>query len=172
MGGGVEQSATYKILDVHPIIGKALDKRAFFRTHAAAVWYNKLAGRTAKDEIAELKQASSQLNSKFEYRSLMNEITILDSSAASVIYAYTENGTVLIAFSLRPGVRGAIQIAKINAQFTPRTFVGGTYVCLSSGMDRDKIASAYIDDQGKVTVWFLEDLSYGERLTFVYPLRG
>lgn len=114
----------------------------------------------------------TQLNSKIKYRSIVDQITILDSSAASVIYAYVENGIVLIAFSLRPGVHGSIQIAKVNSQFAPRTFAGGTYICLSSGVDRDKIPSAYIGAEGNITVWFLEDLSYGERLTFVYPLRG
>lgn len=52
--GGGEQTATYKILNVHPIINGILDKLAFFRTHAAAVWYNKLAGRTVEDEIEDL----------------------------------------------------------------------------------------------------------------------
>ena len=121
-------------------------------------------GKTASEAFAELY-------SKFGYRNIMNEITILDSSAASVISAYAENGSVLILFGLRTGVHGSIQIAEINTQFAPRVRVGGTYVCLSSGMDAQKIPSAYIDEQGKVTVWFLEDLSYGERLTFVYPLR-
>lgn len=53
--GGGEQTATYKIIDVYPIINGILDKLAFFRTHAAAVWYNKLAGRTVADEIEDLK---------------------------------------------------------------------------------------------------------------------
>ena len=53
--GGGEQTTTYKILNVHPIINGILDKLAFFRTHAAAVWYNKLAGRTVADEIGDLK---------------------------------------------------------------------------------------------------------------------
>ncbi len=33
-----------------------MDKLAFIRTHAAAVWYNKLAKRTVKDEIDDLKR--------------------------------------------------------------------------------------------------------------------
>ena len=53
--GGGEQTATYKIINVHPILNGILDKLAFFRTHAAAVWYNKLAGRTVADEIKDLK---------------------------------------------------------------------------------------------------------------------
>ena len=56
--GGGEQTTTYKILNVHPIINGILDKLAFFRTHAAAVWYNKLAGRTVADEIEDLKEVS------------------------------------------------------------------------------------------------------------------
>lgn len=47
--------AQYKAVDNHPILSGALDTLAFFRTHAAAVWYNKLAGRTVADEIEDLK---------------------------------------------------------------------------------------------------------------------
>ena len=56
IGGGVEQTSSYKVLNTYPIIGGILDKLAFIRTHAAAVWYNKLAKRTVKDEIDDLKR--------------------------------------------------------------------------------------------------------------------
>ncbi|MCI8558788.1 MAG: hypothetical protein HFI19_13710 [Lachnospiraceae bacterium] len=58
--GGGEQTASYKILNVHPIINGILDKLAFFRTHAAAVWYNKLAGRIVEDEIRDLKEKTGK----------------------------------------------------------------------------------------------------------------
>ena len=54
--GGGEQTSSYKVLNTYPIIGGILDKLAFIRTHAAAVWYNKLAKRTVKDEIDDLKR--------------------------------------------------------------------------------------------------------------------
>lgn len=37
-----------------------MDKLAFFRTHAAAVWYNKLAGRTVADEIRDLREKTGK----------------------------------------------------------------------------------------------------------------
>lgn len=49
-----EQSAEYKIVDAHPIIGGVLDKLAFFRTHASAVWYNKLKNITVLQQLDNL----------------------------------------------------------------------------------------------------------------------
>ena len=55
-------TATYKAVNVHPIINRVLDKLAFFRTHAAAVWYNKLAGQTVADKFGEVDEELSALN--------------------------------------------------------------------------------------------------------------
>lgn len=52
--GGGEQTVEYKIFNVNVIIGEVLSKFAFWRTHAKAVWYNKLANRTVADEINDL----------------------------------------------------------------------------------------------------------------------
>lgn len=52
--GGTEQSAQYKIVDAHPIIGGVLDKLAFFRTHASAVWYNKMKNITVLQKLDNL----------------------------------------------------------------------------------------------------------------------
>ena len=59
-----EQTATYKAVNVHPIISKVLDKLAFFRTHVSAVWYNKLANKTVKDKLDEIDTSISALSSK------------------------------------------------------------------------------------------------------------
>lgn len=48
------QSTQYKIVDAHPIIGGVLDKLAFFRTHASAVWYNKMKNITVLQKIDNL----------------------------------------------------------------------------------------------------------------------
>ena len=48
------QSADYKIVDAHPIIGGVLDKLAFFRTHASAVWYNKMKNITVLQKLDNL----------------------------------------------------------------------------------------------------------------------
>ena len=48
------QSTQYKIVDAHPIIGGVLDKLAFFRTHASAVWYNKMKNITVLQKLDNL----------------------------------------------------------------------------------------------------------------------
>lgn len=61
-GGG--QTATYKILEAHPILNGILDKLAFIRTHAAAVWYNKQDNETVNDKFDEVDESITQLNGK------------------------------------------------------------------------------------------------------------
>lgn len=58
-----DETATYKAVNVHPIISRVLDKIAFFRTHVSAVWYNKLANKTVKDKLDEIDTSISSLNS-------------------------------------------------------------------------------------------------------------
>ena len=62
-----DETATYKAVNVHPIISRILDKLAFFRTHVSAVWYNKLANKTVKDKLDEIDTSISSLNSKCSY---------------------------------------------------------------------------------------------------------
>lgn len=59
----VTETATYKLVDMHPILSGILNKLAYFRTHAAATWYNKLAGKTVKDKFDEVDTALEELNS-------------------------------------------------------------------------------------------------------------
>ena len=65
-----DETATYKAVNVHPIISRILDKLAFFRTHVSAVWYNKLANKTVKDKLDEIDTSISSLNSNSELKSL------------------------------------------------------------------------------------------------------
>lgn len=58
-----DETATYKAVNVHPIISRVLDKLAFFRTHVSAVWYNKLANKTVKDKLDEIDTSINSLNS-------------------------------------------------------------------------------------------------------------
>lgn len=60
-----DETATYKAVNVHPIISRVLDKLAFFRTHVSAVWYNKLANKTVKDKLDEIDTSISSLNSNY-----------------------------------------------------------------------------------------------------------
>lgn len=61
-----DETATYKAVNVHPIISRVLDKLAFFRTHVSAVWYNKLANKTVKDKLDEIDTSINSLNSSLE----------------------------------------------------------------------------------------------------------
>lgn len=59
-------NATYKFVETHPIIGGILNKLAYFKTHVAAVWYNKLAGITLKDKLDEVDTSISGINSNLK----------------------------------------------------------------------------------------------------------
>lgn len=59
-----EQTAEYKIINAHPIINGILNKLAFFRTHAAAVYYNRLANKTVKQKFDDVDAAVGELNEK------------------------------------------------------------------------------------------------------------
>ena len=59
-----EQTAEYKIINAHPIINGILNKLAFFRTHAAAVYYNRLANKTVKQKFDDEKIETYKLNEK------------------------------------------------------------------------------------------------------------
>lgn len=67
-----DQSEEYKIVDAHPIIGGVLDKMAFFRTHAAAVWYDRLRRKTIKDKIDEIDK---NISDKFNFFPILNQGT-------------------------------------------------------------------------------------------------
>ena len=112
-----------------------------------------------------------QLYSKFGYRDITDQITILDSALAGTVRAYTENGVVLITVSLRAGKHGSITIARINTLYAPRTYVVGSYDCLASSADAQKVNSLRVNSEGEISVWIEQDLSYSERISFVYPLR-
>ncbi|MCI9135323.1 MAG: hypothetical protein HFI31_14240 [Lachnospiraceae bacterium] len=66
--GGQEQTATYKAIPNHTIIGGILNKLSFGWGHAKATWYNKLAGKTVKDKFDETDTAIQDLSVKLEGR--------------------------------------------------------------------------------------------------------
>lgn len=108
-----EQNAQYKIVDAHPIIGGVLDKLAFFRTHASAVWYNKLKNITVLQKLdnlasnigvlsqlattdkSSLVNALNELNGKMAIRSLLFRENIPPNTE----YVYDDNvslGSILL----------------------------------------------------------------------------
>lgn len=62
--GGEQQTATYRSVDHHPILNKVLDKLAFFRTHAGAVWYNLQERKTLLAKLNEQDAVIEGLNAK------------------------------------------------------------------------------------------------------------
>lgn len=62
--GGEEQTLTYKAVDDHPVLNRVLDKLAFFRTHAGAVWYNLAERKTLLTKIKEQDEVIEGLNAK------------------------------------------------------------------------------------------------------------
>ena len=76
-----DETATYKAVNVHPIISRVLDKLAFFRTHVSAVWYNKLANKTVKDKLDEIDTSISSLNSKSTIKTEQLQLSAKVSSA-------------------------------------------------------------------------------------------
>ena len=84
-----DETATYKAVNVHPIISRILDKLAFFRTHVSAVWYNKLANKTVKDKLDEIDTSINSLNSRIDGTGWE---TLLEDGAS---YAKT-GGTVIV----------------------------------------------------------------------------
>ena len=62
--GGEQQTHTYKAVDNHPVLNRVLDKLAFFRTHAGAVWYNLQERKTLLSKLNEQDAVIEGLNAK------------------------------------------------------------------------------------------------------------
>lgn len=86
--GQVEE---YKLVNVHPIINGILDKTSFFRTHAGAVWYNRLKNITVLQKLDNLTTnigALTQLATKDKTSlvSAINEINDKLPISSKIIY--------------------------------------------------------------------------------------
>lgn len=57
VGTFTEDGVLYKIADAHPILNKQLDEKGWFRTCAAAVWYNIKQKVTVKQKIDSIDSA-------------------------------------------------------------------------------------------------------------------
>ena len=107
-----DTTATYKAVNVHPIINRVLDKLAFFRTHAAAVWYNKLAGQTVADKFGEVDTALSALNAKTEYSAQgiqvvkIGKVVTMQIVCSSTTYSQTGwNNIAVLPEEFKPAFR-------------------------------------------------------------------
>lgn len=146
-----EQTAEYKIINAHPIIGGILNKLAFFRTHAAAVYYNRLANKTVKQKFDDVDAAVGELNEK------LGKIRYLyypEIEQASSVTQYLENCTKMLLSSTIPNESTVIvQTSKEPNYYTiigsivyhHRVFYGIAY---ASNNSRYKI-SGKIDAESK-----------------------
>lgn len=153
---------------MHPIIGKVLDKWAFFRTHAAAVWYNKLAGRTVKDEIDEIKEFIA----KQSYKNIASEVVPEDKTKMTVSYAYTLNGVAVISLLLKSGIQpGSHPFRILNSGYFPSQTTYGIYASTQSALDSGKLNSATISSSGSGSIYIGEAITYdNEGVMFIYPV--
>lgn len=94
-----EQTAEYKIVNTHPIIGGILNKLAFFRTHASAVWYNRLANKTVKQKFDDVDSEVRELNEKLgKKQDSSTAITTSNISNQSVNHAVTAGSANAVAW--------------------------------------------------------------------------
>lgn len=97
-----DETATYKAVNVHPIISRVLDKLAFFRTHVSAVWYNKLANKTVKDKLDEIDTSISSLNSNIIQAEIFNETVTCEANTQKMVTGYIiPEGYTLICFDIQ-----------------------------------------------------------------------
>ena len=62
--GGTEQTLTYKRVADHPILNGMRDIKAFFTTHAGAVWYNLAERQTLLAKLNEMDTVIAQLKAR------------------------------------------------------------------------------------------------------------
>lgn len=58
----------YKAVDSHPILNKILDAKAFFTTHASAVWYSVKDNKSVKDKLDEIDNTIEALRTPQMHR--------------------------------------------------------------------------------------------------------
>ena len=125
-----DETATYKAVNVHPIISRVLDKLAFFRTHVSAVWYNKLANKTVKDKLDEIDTSINSLNSRPKISAGTIEPNENQSFTGSIVVVICYvNDTYYKIFGFRPGV--VTTLAGDTSQITATAY-GNTYTISSS----------------------------------------
>lgn len=136
-----DETATYKAVNVHPIISRVLDKLAFFRTHVSAVWYNKLANKTVKDKLDEIDTSISSLNSNLDSRgqffSNYKKVAAIEGKYNDIVSLNLDsNSSYLILGQIRSDISEASHIsANITAGIgNPQITAGGpTFSSMVSG---------------------------------------
>lgn len=87
--------------------------------------------------------------------------------------AYCSSRIVTITILIRSGVVDAKRTQLINDErFFPSNAVYGFVNIQSSINDVGKILDTRINTNGEVYIWVAKELSYGELVTFIYPLKS
>lgn len=148
-----KQSEQYRIVDAHPILGGILDKLAYFRTHAGAVWYNKLAGITVLQKLDNLASNIGVLAqlATTDKTSLVAAINTLSSQVDSL---------------------NSQQSNKADRQplLTPSSFSGShnnSYFKCDSNYKDDTILP-FVSIPTKNGLWTIATYAFKEELHFIY----
>ena len=88
--------------------------------------------------------------------------------------AYCSNGVVYIAIMIRSGNDFQQKESQLinDSRYYPYGSAYGFVNIQSSATDVDKILNARISSSGSLYVWMSQALSYGELVTFIYPLKS
>lgn len=91
------ETETCKAVSFHPILNGILNKAAFFKTHAAAVWYNKLKNITVLQKLDSLTSSIHELNANMK-RATRITVTSLCPENYEVrdSSVYTKNGICFV----------------------------------------------------------------------------
>lgn len=146
--GGEEQTLTYKRVADHPILNGIRDIKAFFTTHAGAVWYNLAERKTLLTKLDEMDANIEMSNTN--YTALLNRVAAVERTQGN--YATSQNGTFRssAAITTSGGGKFLITFPKSFTKVPTNVSVSGTYVALTDGKTypierivvNDKTASA------------------------------
>ena len=164
------QSAEYKIVNAHPIIGKALDKLAFFRTHASAVWYNKLAGVTVLQKIDNLVNnigvlAQLATTNKTSLVSAINELNENLANKANSNHTHNYAGSSSVGGSANSAVK---LDSSAGSATQPVYFSGGKPVACTHTLGKSVPANAVFTDTNTKAIREIVNVNFTSLSTVSY----
>lgn len=107
---------------------------------------------------------------KIEYKSILNELTNIDTDLYTLDEAYIENGTVFIHGRFKTEVTDAKDYQVFPIKYRPRTLINGTLGCSWEMSDIYKIGYVRVGADGILGVW-IDNLVGRERFNIQYPLK-
>ena len=125
--------------------------------------------KAACDGVDELQEKIDKVNGDLDYKDITDQFTV--NSDQVKLFAYAENGMVVIDIKLRAGYNGSVNIANLNnLKYAPRVTTYGSYNCTGSGADKNAYLGSYLDRVGTMYVWCDSAIAGIEHVTFVYPI--